>query len=440
MNPEVVLTKSGEMNVNYELSNHLGNVNVVLSDRKYAVDDDNNGEVDYYSPDILMTMDYYPFGQEIASRSAVGTSYKYGYNGMEKDDEVSGEGNSYTTEFRQYDPRLGRWKSLDPLMMQFPWMSPYVAFDNNPIYFVDPYGLASESGDDSGGGDGNDGTGDNKSRPSGLPETAEDETVQTADNGRNYLYINGSWTGVSETVTVTAKRCTRGNEGGSESVGSGSSSSNSSGEYSTGNQSKAKPEESEMVTRNGVEQFRDWTKGLSKKHEPIKPYSDGHSIFYDANKTNNHGSDGDNFAANLVSAISLTISWSHGLGEQSSVYDNNRISKALMNAHKVNEARNFYYNKFKGKSNLSNTQMTGYGGSFGFIGFLRAGIDPIEQFVGGMRISIYNTDGKTLLFVVTNETSMNSFLYDLGPSWSRDKLKPGGTVLQTYKWTEPVKR
>lgn len=66
---------------------------------------------------------------------------------MEKDDEVKGDGNSYTTEFRQYDPRLGRWLSLDPLMMQFPHMSPYCAFDNNPIYFVDPYGLSSGNPD-----------------------------------------------------------------------------------------------------------------------------------------------------------------------------------------------------------------------------------------------------------------------------------------------------
>ncbi|WP_107038358.1 RHS repeat-associated core domain-containing protein [Brumimicrobium mesophilum] len=55
--------------------------------------------------------------------------------------EVSGDGNSYTTQFRQYDPRLGRWKSLDPLMKIQPWYSPYVAFNNNPIYFVDPTGL-----------------------------------------------------------------------------------------------------------------------------------------------------------------------------------------------------------------------------------------------------------------------------------------------------------
>jgi len=77
-----------------------------------------------------------------------GGDYRYSFNGMEKDDEVSGEGNSYTTTFRQYDPRLGRWKSLDPLMAKYPGMSPYVAFNNNPIYFIDPLGLESHGGDD----------------------------------------------------------------------------------------------------------------------------------------------------------------------------------------------------------------------------------------------------------------------------------------------------
>jgi RHS repeat-associated protein len=66
---------------------------------------------------------------------------------MEKDPEIKGEGNSYTTEFRQYDPRLGRWLSLDPLMTKFPWMSPYVAFDNNPVLYNDPLGLAAQGGD-----------------------------------------------------------------------------------------------------------------------------------------------------------------------------------------------------------------------------------------------------------------------------------------------------
>ncbi len=71
------------------------------------------------------------------------THTRYGYNIMEKDNEVSGLGNSYTTEFRQYDPRLGHWKSLDPLMAKFPWQSPYCAMNNNPISLVDPTGQAA---------------------------------------------------------------------------------------------------------------------------------------------------------------------------------------------------------------------------------------------------------------------------------------------------------
>ena len=65
---------------------------------------------------------------------------------MLKDDEIQGVGNSYTTEFRQYDPRLGRWWSLDAMKNQFPWMSPYDAFDNNPIMYNDPKGLSSQDG------------------------------------------------------------------------------------------------------------------------------------------------------------------------------------------------------------------------------------------------------------------------------------------------------
>jgi RHS repeat-associated protein len=78
----------------------------------------------------------------------VNESHRYGFNGMEQDAEVKGEGNSYTTEFRQYDPRIGRWLSLDPLTASFPWQSPYVAFDNNPVLLKDPKGLAAEGGTD----------------------------------------------------------------------------------------------------------------------------------------------------------------------------------------------------------------------------------------------------------------------------------------------------
>lgn len=65
--------------------------------------------------------------------------YRFGYQGSEKDNEVSGDGNSYTTEFRQLDPRLGRWFSVDPVFQ--PWQSPYTSMDNNPIGLNDPMGL-----------------------------------------------------------------------------------------------------------------------------------------------------------------------------------------------------------------------------------------------------------------------------------------------------------
>lgn len=57
---------------------------------------------------------------------------------MEKDDEISGDGNSYTAEFWQYDPRLGRRWNVDPVVKH--QESPYATFANNPIWLVDPLG------------------------------------------------------------------------------------------------------------------------------------------------------------------------------------------------------------------------------------------------------------------------------------------------------------
>src|SRR5690554_5257085 len=66
--------------------------------------------------------------------------YRYGYQGSEKDNEVKGKGNSYTTFFRQLDPRLGRWLSIDPKTSSIPWQSPYCSMNNNPIIFNDILG------------------------------------------------------------------------------------------------------------------------------------------------------------------------------------------------------------------------------------------------------------------------------------------------------------
>jgi len=44
-----------------------------------------------------------------------------------------------------YDSRLGRWFAVDPMFINFPWQSPYVAFDNNPIYIIDANGEAGKA-------------------------------------------------------------------------------------------------------------------------------------------------------------------------------------------------------------------------------------------------------------------------------------------------------
>lgn len=69
-------------------------------------------------------------------------AYRYGMNGQERDDEVSGAGNSYTAEFWQYDPRIGRRWNTDPITL--PWQSSYSCFNDNPINYNDPLGLTGE--------------------------------------------------------------------------------------------------------------------------------------------------------------------------------------------------------------------------------------------------------------------------------------------------------
>src|SRR5690554_5282538 len=93
-------------------------------------------------------------------------AYRYGFGGQEKDNEIYGTGNSYTAEFWQYDPRLGRRWNIDPMSFKYPWQSPYVAFNNNPIFYNDPLGLEGEEPKD----------GDTR-----------------VENGRNEVYVDGSW-------------------------------------------------------------------------------------------------------------------------------------------------------------------------------------------------------------------------------------------------------
>src|SRR5690606_17172303 len=98
----------------FELSNHLGNVLTTITDRQHQVDDDEDDAVDYYTADVAGATDYYPFGMMMPGRKYSAGSYRYGFNGKENDNDVKGEGNQQDYGMRVYDPRLGKFLSVDP--------------------------------------------------------------------------------------------------------------------------------------------------------------------------------------------------------------------------------------------------------------------------------------------------------------------------------------
>jgi RHS repeat-associated protein len=65
------------------------------------------------------------------------SSYRYAFNGKEKDNETYGEGDEYDYGERIYDSRLGRWMSCDALEEIYPAYSPYGFALNTPIQAYD---------------------------------------------------------------------------------------------------------------------------------------------------------------------------------------------------------------------------------------------------------------------------------------------------------------
>jgi len=125
----------------FELSNHLGNVLVTISDKKIG-HDAGNGTIDYYTADVVTANDYYPGGMGMPGRKfSAGSPYRYGFNGKENDNEVKKEGNQQDYGMRIYDPRLERFLSVDPITNKYPELTPYQFASNSPIAMIDIDGL-----------------------------------------------------------------------------------------------------------------------------------------------------------------------------------------------------------------------------------------------------------------------------------------------------------
>ncbi|MBK7794848.1 MAG: hypothetical protein IPJ64_00500 [Saprospiraceae bacterium] len=151
----------------YEVSNHLGNVMSVVTDRLKGNPAALPQRVSAYEPDIVAAQDYYPFGQVMRGRnfptllgkSNFPTKYRYGFNDKEAD--TDGEIQNLTTYdygFRIYNPGIARFLSVDHKAADAPGWSPYRAFCCNPIRYTDPDGqwewdatgnLVAQKGDNS---------------------------------------------------------------------------------------------------------------------------------------------------------------------------------------------------------------------------------------------------------------------------------------------------
>jgi RHS repeat-associated protein len=88
--------------------------------------------------------DYYPFGSPMPGRVFSAGDYRYGFNGKDKDVEVSGVGNHQNYGLRIYFPRLARFLSVDPLTKNYPELTSYQFASNLPIAAIDLDGAEAQ--------------------------------------------------------------------------------------------------------------------------------------------------------------------------------------------------------------------------------------------------------------------------------------------------------
>ncbi|WP_273005714.1 RHS repeat-associated core domain-containing protein [Chryseobacterium sp.] len=112
----------------YQYKDHLGNVRVSF------------GKNSAGALEITDANDYYPFGMNHLKTGnaffGVGSYKNYKYNGKELQ-----ETGMYDYGARFYMPDLGRWGVVDPMAEKYFSDSPFNYVLNNPISYIDPFGM-----------------------------------------------------------------------------------------------------------------------------------------------------------------------------------------------------------------------------------------------------------------------------------------------------------
>jgi RHS repeat-associated protein len=115
----------------------IGNVRVVISDVKEP-----NATYDQFTADLKAYYNYYAFGMLQPNRHyTLAEEYKFGFNGQEVEDDISGDNNHLVFTYRLHDARLGRFFAVDPLAPKYPHWSPYQFAGLTPIWARELEGL-----------------------------------------------------------------------------------------------------------------------------------------------------------------------------------------------------------------------------------------------------------------------------------------------------------
>lgn len=127
----------GEGRYEYFLADHLGNNRILFADV------DGDGSIDP-ATEVLQENHYYAFGlgmegawSETPNQPTNSEENRYKFNGIERSEELGLD----LAMFRSYDPAIGRWLQVDPMAELAPGWTPYRFGFNNPLRYIDPWGL-----------------------------------------------------------------------------------------------------------------------------------------------------------------------------------------------------------------------------------------------------------------------------------------------------------
>jgi RHS repeat-associated protein len=107
----------------YELTNHLGNVMVTITDKPVATLINGTPITTAEVSTGLLAVRHANAWKVVYYRKLF--KLLLWFNGKENDNEVKGPGNQIDYGMRIYDPKAGRFMSVDPLTSKYPWFTPY---------------------------------------------------------------------------------------------------------------------------------------------------------------------------------------------------------------------------------------------------------------------------------------------------------------------------